>query len=42
MVFICQLLQSSLQVDQLKSYGVTTGLVHAKTIAVFITRVQQR
>ena len=29
-----------LQVGQLKSYGVSTGLVYVKTIAVFVTRVQ--
>jgi len=40
MVFICKLFQSNLQVGQLKSYGVPTGLVHVKMIAVFITNVQ--
>jgi len=40
MVFICKLFQSSLQVDQGKTYGVSTGLVHIKTIAVFIMFVQ--
>jgi len=40
MLFICKLFQSSLQVGQLKFYGVSTGLVHVKTIAVFITHVQ--
>jgi len=29
-----------LQIGQLKSYGVSTGLIHVKTIAVFITHVQ--
>jgi len=33
MVFICKLFQSNLQVGQLKSYGVSTGLVHVKMIA---------
>jgi len=40
MVFICKLFQRSLQVGQLKSYGVSSGLVHVKTIEVFITVVQ--
>ena len=40
MVFICKLFQSSLQVGQLVSYGNYTGLDRAKTIAVFLTRVQ--
>jgi len=40
MVFICNLFQRNLQVGQLKSYGVFTGLVHVKMIAVFITNVQ--
>ena len=40
MVFICKLLQSNFQVGQLKFYGVSTGLVHVKMIAVFITNVQ--
>jgi len=31
---------SRVQVCQLKSYGVSTGLVHVKKIAVFITHVQ--
>jgi len=29
-----------MQIGQLKSYGVSTGLVHVKTIAVFIMHVQ--
>jgi len=40
MVFICKLFQSNLQAGQLKSYGISTGLVHVKMIAVFITNVQ--
>jgi len=40
MVFICKLFQRRLQVGRFKSYGVTTGLVHVKIIAVFITGVQ--
>jgi len=40
MLFICKLFQSSLQVGQLRSYDVSTGLMHVKPIAVFITRVQ--
>ena len=40
MMFICKLFQSRLQVGQFKSYDVSTGLVHVKTIAVFITHVQ--
>jgi len=40
MVFICKLFQSNLQVGQPKSYGVSTGLVHVKMIAVFITNVK--
>jgi len=40
MVFICNLFQRNLQVGQLKSHGVSTGLVHVKMIAVFITNVQ--
>jgi len=40
MVFICKLFESNLQVGKLKSYGVSTGLVHVKMIAVFITNVQ--
>ena len=40
MVFICKLFQSNWQVGQLKSYGVSTGLVHVKMVAVFITNVQ--
>jgi len=39
MMFICKFFQSSSQAGRLKSYSVTTGLVHVKTIAVFITRV---
>jgi len=35
MLFVCKLFQSSLQVGQLK-YGISTGLVHVKTIAVFL------
>ena len=35
MVFICKLIQSNLQVGQLKSYDVSAGLVHVKMIAVF-------
>jgi len=38
--FYLQVLQSRLQIGQLKSYGVSTGLVLVKTIAVFITHVQ--
>jgi len=34
-LFICKLFTK--QVGQNKSYGVSTGLVHVKTIAVFIT-----
>jgi len=40
MVFICKLFQSNLQVGQLKSYGVSTGLVHVKAIMLFIMHVQ--
>jgi len=40
MMFISKLFQSRLQVGQFKSYDVSTGLVHVKTIAVFITHVQ--
>jgi len=40
MLFVCKLFQSSLQVGQLKSYGISTGLVHVKTIAVFFSGVQ--
>ena len=40
LMFICKLFQSRLQAGQLKFYGVSTGLVHVKTIAVFITHVQ--
>jgi len=40
MVFICKSFQSSLEVGQLKSYGLSTGLAHVKTIAVFLTHVQ--
>jgi len=40
MVFICKLIQSRLQVGQDQSYGVSTGLVHLKTIVVFITHAQ--
>jgi len=35
-----QVFQSRLQIGQRKSYGVSTGLVHVKTIAVSITHVQ--
>ena len=38
--FYLQVFQSRLQIGQLKSYGVSTGLIHIKTIAVFITHVQ--
>jgi len=40
MVFICKLFQSRLQVGHFKSYDVSLGLLHVKTIAVFITHVQ--
>jgi len=39
MVFICKIFQCNLQVGQPKSYGVSTGRVHVKIIAVFITNV---
>jgi len=41
LVFICKLFPSRLQAGQLKLYGVSPGLVHVKTIAAFITHVQQ-
>jgi len=40
MVFICKRFQNKLQVDHFKSHGVSTGFVHVKTIAIFITHVQ--
>jgi len=40
MVFYLQTFSKQFASDQLKSYSVSTGLVHIKTIAVFITRVQ--
>jgi len=36
----CCLSESSLPVGQLKSYDISTGPVHVKTIVAFITRVQ--
>ena len=38
--FYLQVFRSMLQVGQLKSNGVSTGLVNVKTIVVFITHVQ--
>jgi len=38
--FICTFFRSRLQVSQLESYGVSLGIVHVKTIVVFITRMQ--
>ena len=37
LMFISKRLQSRLQVGQLKSNDVFLGLVHVKTIAVFVT-----
>jgi len=39
-LFICKLFKSRLQVGQLEPYGVSLDLVHVKTIALLITRVQ--
>jgi len=39
-MFICKLFQRSLQVSQLTSYDISSGLVHVKTIAMFFTGVQ--
>jgi len=35
-----QAFQISLQVGQLKSYGISTGIAHVKTIAVLFTGMQ--
>jgi len=39
-LFICKFFQRKLQVGQVKSYDVSTGLVHVKTIAVLTEHVQ--
>jgi len=41
LLFIYKLFQSRLQIGQLKSYGVSNGLVHVKAIVVFIAHAQQ-
>jgi len=40
MLFICKRFQSSLQAGHHLSYKIFSGLVHVKTTAAFITRVQ--